>query len=219
MPWYPPTRLEAEAAAQFLAAILEAQQRYGALSGEDDAGPGGGPHGAPHRGDAPGRPDASGPPPDCQTGPSGTGLAPCAFIGFEHQLPVPPPRMSWVEGVMGTYVAVPTTGSPAGSAPVPARVPVPSSTGASSGERAHGARSGSRAPTGAAPSLGSRPGAPGAASAPAAHPDFPGHTPLALYQALLGRTRMHHAILREQMTEFEDWLDGMALFFSGPDGA
>ena len=50
MPWYPPTQLEAEAAAQFLAAILESQQRCEALAGEDGAGLGGGLRGTPHRG-------------------------------------------------------------------------------------------------------------------------------------------------------------------------
>ena len=127
--------------------------------------------------------------------------------------------MTWVEGVMGTYLAVPTAEPPTGTAPVPARVPVPSSAGDSSDVSAHGSRSRSRAPTGVAPSRGSRPGAPGAASVPGDHPEFPGHTPLALYQALVGRTRMHHEALREQMVEFEDWLDGMGLFFTGPGGA
>ena len=218
MPWYPPTRLDEEAAAQLLASIMEAQQRYEALSGGDDANSGGRPSGVPPPGGTLGQPADSGPLPGRQTGLGDEEPAPYAFIGFEHQLPAPPPGMSWVEGLQGTYIAVPTPG-PTGAGPAPARVPVPSSADASSDEHAPGARSRSRAPTGLAQPLGPRPGGPAAAPVPATHPDFPGHTPLALYQALVGRTRLHHGTLRAQMAEFEDWLDGMALFFSGPGGA
>ena len=41
---------------------------------------------------------------------------------------------------------------------------------------------------------------------------------LALYQAVLARTRAHHETLREQMADFEDWLRGMARFL-GPEDA
>ena len=213
MPWYPPTRLDEEAAAQLLASILEAQQRYEALAGGDDADSGGGPSGLPPPGSALGQPAGSGPPPGRQTCLGDDESAPYAFIGFEYQLPAPPPGMYWVEMMHGTYIAMPAAG------PAPVQIPVPPSADASSDEHVPGARSRSRAAHGLAPPPGPRPGGRADAHAPAHHPDFPGHTPLALYQALVGRTRLHHETLRELMAEFEDWLDGMALFFSGPDGA
>ena len=70
----------------------------------------------------------------------------------------------------------------------------------------------------AAPPNGSRRGFTGGAPELFEHPDFPGHTPLALFRALLGRTRTHHASIREQMADFEDWLDNMNLFFAANAG-
>ena len=134
--------------------------------------------------------------------------------------------MAWAAGdVMGQYVAVPMAGpphrpalpgmgTPAGPVLPPDRVPVPPSDNDSVGASAPGSGISGRVPSAAAPPLGSRRGFTGEAPELFEHPDFPGHTPLALFRALLGRTRMHHASIREQMVDFEDWLDNMIFFRS-----
>ena len=229
MPWWPPSQLEAAEAAQFLAAILDAQQRAEAMDQDGSALPVGGP-GEPipepvpaTHGRGSGPPSGPGAPPGPARGPQ------LWFRGFEYQLPDPPAGMTWVAGdTMGEYVAVPAAGRArqltqpgpgpeAGPAPPPFQVPVPhsarslASTSSSSGVS-------SLVRSMIAPPHGSRRGFTGGAPELFEHPDFPGHSPLALFRAILGRTRVYHASIREQMSDFEDWLDNMNQFFASNVG-
>ena len=243
MPWDPPSPAAVTEAAQYLAAVMDEVARRDAAA--EDGAARVSPRGAvPRASDlgahGPNDP-ADGPLPGAYLAEDGR----WTFEGFEYELPLPPFGTSWEAGlVMGQYVAVPLVGRPRlgapqppgtqGSATPPAGHALPSPSGLSSG----------RCTPGPAPHAGCGTTAPrrprllepaGPSQAPAAAPrSYPAHlaalldpdglpgdpgcTPQAFFWVLHNRTRMHHDALREQMVDFEDWLDRMSIFFEADPG-
>ena len=147
------------------------------------------------------------------------------FEGFEYELPFPPFGLHWDVGPhMGQYVAVPEAAAPAGVGPPTPGAHAPASARARIPPQAGGAGLGNApdgAPNAPVPDTPGDP-APGPAGPERPVPDgaaaVPDISPQAFFWAVHNHTRMHHDALRSQMSDFEDWLDRMSVFFE-PTGA
>ena len=224
MPWDPPSPAAAAAAAQYLAELLDEAARREAAAGNRAAQTS--PRGAA----------------TCAAGPPAQGPAdlaggpfPAAFLsddgrwtfeGFEFERPPPPAGTVWAAGdEQGQYVAVPArgrlqpdtvlSGPRDGGTPPDARPPSPPPVLPDEGTR------GPDTPAGESLFADAPRDLPGHLATLCDPDDFGvlDHTPRAFFRVLRSRTRMHHHALREQMVDFEDWLDRMDVFFDTVSGS